>query len=302
MGKEKEVELHHKGRQGNCSINEFNLDDMVKDPACVMIAKRGSGKSVLVREILLHFSKKIPMGIIISPTDEMNRDYSSFVPESFIYNKFDPDVVKQVLDHQKWAIEKEKERVHKGKKFNSRAFIVMDDCLADKGSWAKDPTTSTLLMNGRHYHIMYILTMQFPLGIKPELRGNFDYVFLLADDTVSNQKRIYDHYAGMFPNFDAFRQVFEQLTSDYGAMVIVNRGVRKNFLEKIYYYKAQMHDNIKTRIGCGQYNKFHEDNFEKDWIKKIEGNKHNPDFSKQKMRQSKIKVDKIERLKRTFNK
>ena len=273
----KDVALSLKGKKGNFSINTFNLNDMVDHPAIVMIAKRGSGKSVLVRDILMHFNKKIPIGIIISPTDSMNHDYSKFVPESYIYDKFDPEVIQRILDRQEWAVDMKEKREAKGKKFNSRAFIVMDDCLADKGSWAKDPTTSTLLMNGRHYHIMYILTMQFPLGIKPELRGNFDYVFLLADDTVSNKKRLYEHYAGMFPRFDIFCQVFEQLTADFGSMVIVNRGVRNNFLEKIFYYKASNKNGLDERFGCGQYNKFHDDNFNNNWRKTMRDT--NPDFA-----------------------
>ena len=36
----------------------------------------------------------------------------------------------------------------------------MDDCLASKGSWMRDQPISTLMFNGRHYEIMYILTMQ----------------------------------------------------------------------------------------------------------------------------------------------
>src|SRR5665647_150559 len=96
----------------------------------------------------------------------------------------------------------------------------MDDCLASKGSWMRDEKIKEIFMNGRHYKIMYILTMQFPLGIQPELRANFDYIFLLADDQQSNIKRMYDHYAGMFPTLDAFRQVFHQLTSNYGLSLI----------------------------------------------------------------------------------
>ena len=84
----------------------------------------------------------------------------------------------------------------------------MDDCLGSKHAWAKDKPILEMFYNGRHFQITFILTMQFPLGIGPELRSNFDYVFLLADDFVSNQKRIYDHYAGMFPNFESFRRVF----------------------------------------------------------------------------------------------
>ena len=34
-------------------------------------------------------------------------------------------------------------------------------------------------MNGRHYKILFILTMQYALGIPPNLRTNIDYVFIL---------------------------------------------------------------------------------------------------------------------------
>ncbi len=105
--------------------------------------------------------------------------------------------------------------------------------------------------------------MQFPLGITPELRCNFDYIFLLAEDFQSNQKRLYDHYAGMFPSFYSFRQVFIDLTDDYGCMVIINRGSRKNFLDKVFWYKSN-NDKI-DRIGSSQFNEFHKNNYNKAW-------------------------------------
>ena len=65
-----------------------------------------------------------------------------------------------------------------GKKVDASGILVMDDCLADKGKWAKDPDVMDILMNGRHSKLTYILTMQAPLGLLPDLRFNFDYVFL----------------------------------------------------------------------------------------------------------------------------
>lgn len=240
---------------------------MVDYPSIVMIAKRGSGKSWVVRAILNHF-RDIPVGLIISPTDRMNVFYGDFFPDSYIHYSYKSEIIEKLLARQQQMIDKQKEKQAQGKNLDTRAFIVMDDCLGQKGSWVRDQPIQELLFNGRHYHIMYILTMQFPLGITPELRSNFDYIFLLADDMISNQKRIYDHYAGMFPNFDSFRQVFAELTSDFGAMVIVNRGVRNSALDKIFWYKAPDLSSQKIEMGCSQFREFHKRNYDPMWKKK----------------------------------
>jgi hypothetical protein len=226
----------------------------------------------------------------------MNKFYSNFIPDSYVHYEFSGELVKRILQRQIFIIEKAKERAKIGKKTNTKAFIVMDDCLADKGNWAKDKMISELLFNGRHYEIMYILTMQYPLGIKPELRSNFDYIFLLADDTYSNQKRLHEHYAGMFPNFEAFKQVFGQLTADFGCMVIINRGIRNNFLEKVMYYRAPDFSKCTSKLGGAQYKKFDNDNYDPKWILKnnmIAGNNIEDKFDKKKMKDNKLVVRRV---------
>ena len=118
-----------------------------------------------------------------------------------------------------------------------------------------------LLFNGRHYHITYILTMQQPLGIQPELRNNFDYIFLLADDFTSNIKRMFDHYAGMFPDFNSFKQTYTQLTENNGAMVVVNRGARANFTEKVFWYRAK--ETPHFTMGSRKFKKYHDKKYDK---------------------------------------
>lgn len=243
-------------------IREFKLDWMVDNASICMIAKRGSGKSWVVRSILNHFNK-IPGGMIIAPTDKMNSFYGKFFPDVYIHYEYKSEIIEKMLYRQEKIIQKAVEKAKMGKKCDPKAFLIMDDCLSSKGSWLKDEPIMKMFFDGRHYKVMYILTMQFPLGITPELRCNFDYIFLLAEDFQSNQKRLYDHYAGMFPTFYSFRQVFIDLTDDYGSMVIINRGSRKNFLDKVFWYKA---DNNKiNQIGCDQFNEFHKNNYNKDW-------------------------------------
>ena len=44
------------------------------------------------------------------------------------------------------------------------------------------------------------------MGIPPVLRSNVDYVFILRENNTGNRRRIYEQYAGVFPNFDVFNE------------------------------------------------------------------------------------------------
>lgn len=270
-------------------IREFQLSWMTGNPSVCMVAKRGSGKSWVCRAIIKHFSN-LPGGIIIAPTDKMNSFYGRFFPDTYIHYNYSTDILDSILYRQHIMIEKCKTKAQQGKKVDPRAFLLMDDCLSSKGSWMNDQPIAEIFYNGRHYQLMFILTMQFPLGIKPEFRSNMDYVFLLAEDFYSNQKRLYDHYAGMFPSLDSFRQILIQVTADFGAMVIVNKGNRKDFLDKVFFYRAP--NERVDKIGCSQFRKFHEDNYDPTW--QTRGLKFDPEkFANAK--KQRIVVEKIEK-------
>ena len=102
-------------------------------------------------------------------------------------------------------------------------------------------------MNGRHYKILFILTMQFALGIPPNLRTNIDYVFILRENYVSNRKRLYEHYAGMFPTFDMFCQVMDQCTENFECLVIDNNSQSNKIEDQVFWYKSPIHGDFK----CG---------------------------------------------------
>ena len=60
-------------------IMEFKLSTMVDHAAIVMIARRGSGKSFVCRDVMYHL-RHIPGGAVIAPTDKMNSFYKFFFP------------------------------------------------------------------------------------------------------------------------------------------------------------------------------------------------------------------------------
>ena len=277
------------------TIGEFSFDEMCKDPSIVMVAKRGSGKSYVARAILDYFSD-IPAGIIIAPTDRMNCFYGNFFPSTYIYYEYKTEIIERIIARQIMIIKKARDKADVGKYIDARSFIIMDDCLGQKKSWVNDKPIQELLFNGRHYRIMYILTMQTPLGISPDLRNNFDYIFLLADDIISNLKKIYDHYAGIFPDFHSFRQVFDQLTSDFGSMVLINRGARKHFLDKLKWYKAPDLSDTHIDYGCGQFRKYHRKNYNDKWEDDVQNMPFdmNEYCARRKRSKSKLGVRKLE--------
>lgn len=232
----------------------------------------------------------MPGGVIIARTDRMNSFYGNFFPDLYIHYEYTSEIIEKILYRQETMIEKSEKKKKEGKKVDPRAFLVMDDCLSDKKTWMKDKPIMEIFFDGRHYQLTFILTMQYPLGIGPDLRSNFDYIFILADDFKSNQKRIYEHYAGMFPSLNAFQQVLSKLTTNYGSMVIVNRGDRHNLQDKIFYYKAP--DEYLDKVGCRQFNKIHKNNYDENWRKKGKDFDIN-DIIKKKKNETSFKVLKV---------
>ena len=100
-------------------------------------------------------------------------------------------------------------------------------------------------MNGRHWKIMLIITMQYPLGVPPNLRTNIDYTFILREPYLTNRKRIYENYAGMFSTFESFCQVMDQCTENYECLVISNNAKSNKLEDQIFWYKASAHGAFK---------------------------------------------------------
>jgi len=219
--------------------------DENKGPVVVLIGRRDTGKSFLVRDLLYHH-QDIPIGTVISGTEAGNGFYSTHVPKLFIHEEYNTAIIENILKRQKTVLKQTKKELEYYKKttIDPRAFVILDDCLYDAG-WTKDKMMRLLFMNGRHWKIMLIITMQYPLGIPPNLRTNIDYVFILREPYITNRKRIWENYAGMFPDFQSFCQVMDQCTENYECLVINNNAKTNKLQEQIFWYKAEMHGDFK---------------------------------------------------------
>jgi len=232
-------------------LKKFNMREITfkpdenKGPVIVMIGRRDTGKSYLVRDLLYHH-QDIPIGTVISGTEAGNGFYASHVPKLFIHEEYNTVLIENILRRQKTVLKQVNKEIETYKKstIDPRAFVILDDCLYDQ-SWTRDKLMRLLFMNGRHWKIMLIITMQYPLGIPPNLRTNIDYVFILREPYMTNRKRIWENYASMFPTLEAFNSVMDQTTENFECLVINNNSKSNKLNDQIFWYKAEGRPDFK---------------------------------------------------------
>ena len=116
---------------------KFNPDEN-KGPVVVLIGRRDTGKSYLVRD-LLFYHQDIPIGTVISGTEAGNGFYGNHVPKLFIHDEYNSAIIENILKRQKIIVKQiNKEMDAYGRSsIDPRAFVILDDCLYD-ATWTKD--------------------------------------------------------------------------------------------------------------------------------------------------------------------
>jgi len=164
-------------------LREHVMTNVRDNSVCVFIGKTHTGKSFCVRDLLYH-KADFPVGKVMSGTERANGYYKDFVPPKLISFEWSSIGCDKFVRRQE--IIKNKKRSDPNFTFvDPRAFFVLDDLMYDT-SWITYKTIKQLFMTGRHYDILFIITMQYPLGIAPTLRTNIDYVFIFRDTIIKN--------------------------------------------------------------------------------------------------------------------
>lgn len=220
-------------------IKKFDMKKIKKDSVCCFIAPRRQGKSILIKDLLYHH-QDIPAGLVISKTDKLCHYYDKFIPPILIHDKYKPELLDNLFERQKKALKD-------GWK-NPNCFLIFDDTLSEANQWKKDERINEIFYNGRHYKILFLLTMQTPMGIPPGLRGNIDYTFILRNTNAKNRKDLYENYAGMFSSKEIFEKVLDSCTENYNCLVIDNTTRSNKIEDQVFYYKAKVHEDDAFKL------------------------------------------------------
>jgi hypothetical protein len=212
-------------------LKRFDMSKIKPDSVCCFVAPRRQGKSILIRDLLSHH-QNIPAGLVFSQTDKLTHFYDSFIPPVLIHDEYDPKLMDSLFERQKKALEEAWP--------NPYCFLIMDDVLSSADQWKKDKNIKEIFYNGRHYKILFLLTMQTTLGITPGLRANIDYTFILRNTNNKMRRDLYENYAGMFPTREIFERVLDVTTENYGCLVIDNTTRSSRLEDQIFHYRANI--------------------------------------------------------------
>jgi energy-coupling factor transporter ATP-binding protein EcfA2 len=225
-------------------IREFDMSTIKDDAVVLLIGKRGTGKSTMLRNIMYHMRKKLDVGIAMCPTEDetdANDGLHTFIPSCMIYDEYKPNVVTRMLKYQKRYSKRH------GKQNTKRMFVIMDDCMYDK-SVMKGKEIRDIHMNGRHRKIFFINAVQYLMDIGPDLRTNIDYVFALKENIISNREKLHKYFLGMFDSYPEFSNTMDTLTDGFSALVLNNRVRSTKTEDCVFWYEANPEEAKDFRL------------------------------------------------------
>lgn len=216
-------------------IKKFKPENMKEGNVSVFIGKRNTGKSFLIKDVLSYHKDKFPAGKVIAATDHLNHFYDSFIPGMLVHATYTENIINDLFRRQNVAIQQKWDR--------PGVFVVLDDCLSDKG-WQKSKCIRQIFLEGRHSKITLLLGIQGPMEIPPIFRAQTDYVFILRNNLIRDKKSLHENYAGMV-EYAVFEHLMNIFTEDHGVLVIDNTTKSNKIEDQIFYYKAEPHPNLR---------------------------------------------------------
>jgi hypothetical protein len=242
-------------------IPPFEPEKMRSDAFTVINGPRNSGKSVLFEYLFMFLANKYFNVIAMTPTEDSVKMFERHIPQTNIYNSYDPEALKNAYKCQKTICTDIKERlVREGvvtktnidaipEKYRRSLLIVLDDMMGGEKDVVKDETIDEIAVNGRHEWVGFMNMQQYIVSMSQKLRAQIDYLFLMQDSSAQNVEGLYNRFGkDMFRNRADFSRVYNEATSNYRCLVLDMKIRTKNPRDRLFSIKAAM--PIPRYLAC----------------------------------------------------
>ncbi len=97
--------------------------------------------------------------MVMCGTEDSNHHYREIFPSTFVYNKYSEEKIVDLIHRQKIA----KQHID-----NPWDVLLLDDCTDDPSLFRK-PLQQSLYKNSRHWKLLYILSLQYCMDVRPSI-------------------------------------------------------------------------------------------------------------------------------------
>jgi len=219
------------------TIRKWDPHSMPPDATCLAVGKRHAGKSTLMTDVMWYLKDRLDLVIGMNPTENAtNPTLGKFLPPAFIYDRYDEEKIKHVLEWQRRTVANGK---------GMRVGLILDDCM---GETNKDGTKKKIMSSGeigkifkigRHRKLLFWCTLQYMRDCPPDARSNTDLLFLYNLTSPAERQKCYKDFFGMINTFADFCKVLDLCTQGYNCLVLDTRIAMRDPMNCIFTYRAQ---------------------------------------------------------------
>ena len=205
----------------------------------VIIGKPGTGKSTFIKHLMYVKRRFIPAVVAMNGTEQSSQFYGNHVPKAFVYNGYDEGAAKNIVERQQKA---------RGKLKNPWLMAIVDDCTEDP-KVLNTQVFHDIFKNGRHYKMLFVLSLQYALDIKPGVRACIDIVVIFRESREDARKKLYVNFASVIGNYSTFCSVMDALTGNHTALVINNTIDSNEPSDCVFYMRVDKPDDKPFHMG-----------------------------------------------------
>jgi hypothetical protein len=199
----------------------------LKNKTVLACAKRGSGKSNIMKYLIQAEERHFKQIFLVCPTEGVNKFFSDFIPEDNIFESYNEKWVEALIDRMT--------KLNTGKYGDklTNVLLVLDDCISDV-NFHQSPTIKKLFSRGRHIGIGVIVSTQYLFSVPPIIRNNSDFILCGQMNKQSVGLLCDEYLSGNIERAD-FVKLYNDSTKKYGFLLINNNSVEDcDDLNQIY--------------------------------------------------------------------
>ena len=184
-----------------------------------VVAKRNSGKSVLIRYLVNQQKRFFSKIFVICPTESINPFYNKITKADCIFDEWNEVWANELIDKMT--------KINANKPENERknVLLILDDCMSDI-DFNQSVALKILYIRGRHFNVGVIATCQYLNTLPKICRSNCD-ILISGQMNLCSIEMLANEYCCNL-NKKEFIALFNRSTNDYGFLVVNNNSVKEN--------------------------------------------------------------------------